>query len=1143
MNYKVSAMATFETLVLGRLPGMKGLAVMLLLCASSVSAQAPPQPVPPDLTLVVNNSGAPAVYQGWPLVFQLQVNHPDAQEANGNVTPIVLNPTTGSWADAMQVTLADANGVTQTWPLSLVYRPLGTASLGAGVEATMLWTVSPAASKSLPAGSYNAVGILNTSSTASAGSFSGTVQSNAVSITIASEPSPLSAVQQEEKYSVLAAYDLILGSTSQALADIGVLLGAQPNNIDGLLEQGDLLMLAGQNQQALASYDQAFEAFAAAYPSALEAPTPILSRQNRARASNVSQSGKVGVPQITVALADTGMQAPGILFFDLAVTNTGTDAAVITTITQFLFTTVSGSGQVAYDTGLSPAVPLSLDALNAGASTTVRIYLDIPSAVTTFTLAVSGVTADPVGTQFTFNASQSVTPNSTGGLTPLTVTAANATQQYGQTTPSLNQATYSGFVNGDTPASLTGTLNCTTTATPSSPVGSYPITCTGLSSPSYVITFAPGTLVIHTAPLILTASNVTRGYGTPNPGLNNVTPSGLVNGDSLGSLSGTVACVSPATSSSSVGTYPITCSGLASTNYTISFVPGTLTISPGNLVISANNAARAYGSANPPFSVTALGFVNGDGLASLSGTLLCTTAATQTSPAGSYPILCSGLTSENYSITFLLGALAISTDTLTVTANNATRPYGSANPTFTATISGFVNGDSLASLGGALLCSTAATPASSVSSAYAIHCSGLTAVNYAITYVPGALTITPAPLTIAASNAMRPYGASNPAFTGTFTGLLNADAITLSFTTAAVPTSVVGSYPVVPSAIGAASVLNNYAILSIDGTLTVVPETTSLSVALSPTSVVVGQSSTATVTLTAPGMVIPMDASVLASIALTSSVASDVLSSNGVCAPIPSTANGTASCSIMITSSEPNGRTLSASFAGSADLVPSSGSGNLIVTTGLNSQQTCIDSDFRNVAVPRGSTIWFNSIFKVHDVTKRLIHVTFYQASAQFQYKDASGNLLGVNQAVPGANITIDPNATAASTTFDSVNNVWITTVPWDLDDNGFLTGMPWVAPAGGLPSDVEPVTVCGTFASDVASIDIGWRWAAAAYSTFGTYATLGVKPMGTDRDNPGTNNDLAGTPENYKQYVIPGARGKGGKNYTGTYSRSAVIE
>lgn len=55
-------------------------------------------------------------------------------------------------------------------------------------------------------------------------------------------------------------------------------------------------------------------------------------------------------------------------------------------------------------------------------------------------------------------------------LSPLTITASNATRQYGQTTPPLNNVTYTGFATGDTPASLTGTLTCTSSAKSSSPV-------------------------------------------------------------------------------------------------------------------------------------------------------------------------------------------------------------------------------------------------------------------------------------------------------------------------------------------------------------------------------------------------------------------------------------------------------------------------------------------------------------------------------------------------------------------------------------------------------------------------------------------------------------------------------------------------
>ena len=400
-------------------------------------------------------------------------------------------------------------------------------------------------------------------------------------------------------------------------------------------------------------------------------------------------------------------------------------------------------------------------------------------------------------------------------------------------------------------------------------------------------------------------------------------------------------------------------------------------------------------------------------------------------------------------------------------------------------------------------------------------------------------------LTIAANNAARRYGANYSAFSANFSGFVNGDTSSalaglLGCATTAVPNSPVGTYPIMCAGLSSP----NYAISFINGTLSVVPEPTSVALAFSPLSIMVGQSTTATVTLTAPDMVIPIDPSVLAPIAVSSPVASDILSNNGVCTPVPSTTPGVASCTITVTSAEPNGRTLTASFAGSADLIAGSGTADLIVTAALQSQQACIASDFRNVAVPGGSYVWFNSIFKVRDVTKQLIHVTFFQSSVQFQYTDPAGNTVTVNQALPDARITIDPNAAVASTSFDAVNNVWLTTIPWDLDDNSFLTGIPWFVPSAGLPADVEPVTMCGTFASDVASVDIGWRWAAAAYSTFsGDNTTLGVKPMDTDRDNQATNHDHAGTPENYNQFVIPGARGKGGKNYTGSYSRSAVIE
>src|SRR5207247_907042 len=109
-------------------------------------------------------------------------------------------------------------------------------------------------------------------------------------------------------------------------------------------------------------------------------------------------------------------------------------------------------------------------------------------------------------------------------------------------------------------------------------------------------------------------------------------------------------------------------------------------------------------------------------------TLAFSTAATAASPVGNYAITPSGLTSSNYTITFVNGNLAVTPASLTVTANNATKVYGQPNPAFSASYSGFVNGDTSASLGGTLTFTTLATAASPVGN-YGVTPGGLTSGN------------------------------------------------------------------------------------------------------------------------------------------------------------------------------------------------------------------------------------------------------------------------------------------------------------------------------------------------------------------------------------------------------------------------------
>lgn len=80
----------------------------------------------------------------------------------------------------------------------------------------------------------------------------------------------------------------------------------------------------------------------------------------------------------------------------------------------------------------------------------------------------------------------------------LTIRADNKTKQTGQPNPSLT-ATYTGFVNGDTVASLTAPASLDTTATAASTAGTYPIVASGAASPNYNFTYIQGTLTVSSA--------------------------------------------------------------------------------------------------------------------------------------------------------------------------------------------------------------------------------------------------------------------------------------------------------------------------------------------------------------------------------------------------------------------------------------------------------------------------------------------------------------------------------------------------------------------------------------------------------------------------------------------------------------------
>ena len=113
--------------------------------------------------------------------------------------------------------------------------------------------------------------------------------------------------------------------------------------------------------------------------------------------------------------------------------------------------------------------------------------------------------------------------------------------------------------------------------------------------------------------------------------------------------------------------------------------------------------------------------------------------------SGGYAITAAGAVDGNYTISYASGTLTVTPAPLTISAANATKVYGAALPALTATYSGFVNGDTAASLTTAPSLSTTATAASPVSPAATR--SRPPAPSMATTpsrYAAGTLTITPA---------------------------------------------------------------------------------------------------------------------------------------------------------------------------------------------------------------------------------------------------------------------------------------------------------------------------------------------------------------------------------------------------------------
>jgi hypothetical protein len=306
-------------------------------------------------------------------------------------------------------------------------------------------------------------------------------------------------------------------------------------------------------------------------------------------------------------------------------------------------------GFVAGDTAASLGTPATCSPTTA------------PAAAGQYAISCSGA-ADPNYTFTYADAKLTIT------RAPVTVTGPTASYPYGSPIPASLPAAYDGLADGETMASLGSTASCAPVSPPAS-AGTYAVPCSGAVDPNYDFTYKSGELTITTVAVTVTPVAETYSYGASVPATVAPAYAGFVAGETAASLASRASCA-PTSAVRGVGDYTVACSGAVDPNYSFAYPSGRLTITRAPLSVVAPAEGFVYGAAIPAhFTPTYSGFVAGDTVGSLASRGTCSPSAAVRG-AGTYAILCSGVSDPNYVVSYTANTLRIIRAATTVTATS-----------------------------------------------------------------------------------------------------------------------------------------------------------------------------------------------------------------------------------------------------------------------------------------------------------------------------------------------------------------------------------------------------------------------------------------------------------------------------------------
>jgi hypothetical protein len=383
----------------------------------------------------------------------------------------------------------------------------------------------------------------------------------------------------------------------------------------------------------------------------------------------------------------------------------------------------------------------------------------VPDQIGGYTCGTSGSSASFTGSGFSFN--NATLAASSSCIVPILMHANTAGQIVDMTSTVTSGQSAVG-------AAAAATLIVATPPSLSASFGAPSISIGGSTSLTFTVT-NPNTISQLTGISFTDVLPAGLVVATPN-GLSGACPAGTITtiagGGSIGlsssSLTANASCTfSVNVSGTSAGLKSNTTGNVTSSEAGAgNTASASLTVNPGSQTITFGTPS-AYTYGDVPFALSAtassgltVAFSVTSGPCSISGTTVTITGA------GSCVIAATQGGDANYSAaTAVSRTLAVNKAMLTVTANDASKVVGAPLPTFAATISGYVNGDTSAVVTGAPSFSPTATASSSVGSYPIMVTAGtLAATNYAFTFVNGTLTVTVGTPTISFAVPNHIYG-------------------------------------------------------------------------------------------------------------------------------------------------------------------------------------------------------------------------------------------------------------------------------------------------------------------------------------------------------------------------------------------------